>query len=107
MMPNPIATIYRPTQAQGADGQPQGQDVVWMRDVPLKNFKTLSVSEPETAGQQGAVAVHSFEIWGNPEKPLQHTDYLTIGPRRLNISQIIDDQQNGQRLTLICGEESR
>ena len=107
-MNRPLANILRPTRAQGDVGQLQGSPSIILRDVPLLKFTTLSVSEGEVAGQQQAVAVHSFEIHADPGKPLRHTDYLTLGPahkRRLEIQQIIDDQQNGQKLTLICGEE--
>ena len=107
-MNRPIANILRPTSAQGGDGQLQGSPSIILRDVPLADFKTLSVNEGELAGQQQAVSVHSFRINGDPENQLRHTDYLTIGPghtRRLEIQQIIDEHQNGQKLTLICGEE--
>ena len=104
-MPNPIANIHRLTEALGPDGQLQGLDVVLYREVPLHKFRTLGSTEPEVAGQQQAIAVHSFEIHADPGKPIRFADYLTIGTRRLNIQQIDDQEQNGQRLTLICGEE--
>jgi hypothetical protein len=61
-------------------------------------------SEPEAGGQQQAISTYRIELYGDPTKPLKQSDYLTLGPRKLNIQQIVDEQQNGIKLTLICGE---
>ena len=98
-----IVNILRPTAALGPDGQPQGQDTVWLSAVPC-SIEAIAGSEPEVGGQQIATTTYRVEMYGDPEKPLKHSDYLMFGTRRLNINQIDDLHQNGQQLTLICGE---
>ena len=95
--------IYDPTKAQGLDGQLQGQDVVIYREVPC-SIETLGGSESEVANQQTAITNYRVTLYGDPNKPIHHACYLTLGPRKLHIQAIDDRHQNGTQLTLLCGE---
>lgn len=102
------ADIRCPPDSKGDDGQPRGVGGIVLREVPLLDFKTIGSSEPDYAGQQQAISLHSFRIYADPNKPIRHVDYLTggtLGSRRLNIREIDDVKQNGTLLALICGEE--
>ena len=98
-----IVNVMRPTKAQGPDGQPQGQDEVWRAEVPC-SIETIAGTQPEVGGQQRAITTYTVEMYGNPDKPMKHSDYLLWQGRRLNIADIADERQNGVQLTLICGE---
>jgi len=99
-----IVNILRPTAALGPDGQPQGQDTVYWRDVPC-SIETLNGRELEVARQLLATATVKVAMYGDPEKPLNPKDYIEFNGRRFEIGQIIDKQQNGCELELICGEQ--
>jgi hypothetical protein len=98
-----IVNVMRDTEAQGPDGQLQGSPSVLRSEVPC-SIETIGGSEPEAGGQQYGITTYRVEIYGNPDKPLRTGDYLTLGPRRLNIQAIDDRHQNQRELTLICGE---
>ncbi len=92
----------RPTEALDEYGQSKGVETHWFQ-VPC-TIETIGGSEPEAGSQQQAISTYKIDMYGDPTKPLKQSDYLTLGPRKLNIQQIVDEQQNGIKLTLICGE---
>lgn len=98
-----MVTVMRPTQAQGTRGEPQGKDAVIVKDVPC-SIETLSGREGELARQIFAAATYRVQMYGDPSKPIENTDYLQFGSRRLNIGFINDRQQNGIELELLCEE---
>lgn len=97
-----IVNVMRPSQATDDHGQPLPATYHWA-NVPC-SIETIGGSEPEAGGQQQAITTYRVEMYGDPTKPLKHSDYLTLGSRTLNIQAIDDKQQNGTQLTLICGE---
>lgn len=104
-----IVNVMRPTEALDEYGQSKGVETYWF-EVPC-TIETIGGSEPEAGSQQQAISTYKIDMYGDPTKPLEASDYLTLGPpradgtlRKLNIQQIVDEQQNGIKLTLICGE---
>ena len=81
-------------------------DAFGERDESLVRVIPKSEFPPgvKVGGQLQAVRTLSVKLTGNPRKPLDHTCYLTLGPRQLNIEAIDDRLQTGQQLTLICKE---
>lgn len=97
-----IVNVHRPTQALDSRGQANNDTVYW-RDVPC-SIEAISATEGEAGGQQQAVTTYKVEMYGNPLKPLKHSDWLKWGSRKLNIEAIDDTKQNGEQLVLTCGE---
>ena len=98
-----LVTVMRPAEATDEYGQTQGQPATILKDVPC-SIEPLSGRETELARQTFGIASLRVRMYGDPAKPLQYTDWLAFGGRRLNIGQIIDRHQNGLDLELICGE---
>jgi SPP1 family predicted phage head-tail adaptor len=95
--------VMEPSNALGSRGQEIGGSVVCLRGVWF-SLDTLSGRELEQARANWAEATYRVQIQGNPHKPITPSHWLKFGDRRLSIGQVIDEQQNGQLLTLICGE---
>jgi head-tail adaptor len=95
--------VMRPTKATGTLGQKQGQDETVCKAWPC-SIKTLSGKEQETARQTGADAQFEIEGYGDPKWTDLEQCYLQFGERRLNIEFVDDEQQNGIKLRLLCGE---
>lgn len=97
-----VVNVMRPTTSVDDQGQTKNAEI-FILEQPC-TIETIGGSEPEAGGQQQAITTYKVEMYGDPNKRLKHSDYLTLGPRRLNIQAIDDKQQNGRKLTLICGE---
>lgn len=99
-----IVNVCCPPTALGDDGQPRGNAGVLRRDVPC-SIEALSGTESDVGGQQTAITNYTVKLYGDPERKIRHTDWLTLGPRKFAV-QSIDDPSMGQlgELTLICGE---
>jgi hypothetical protein len=101
-----IVNVMRPTKTDGPLGEKQGDPETVCKDWPC-SIKALSGKEQEQARQNAADAQFEVEGYGDPNwKDLQQC-YLTggsIGDRKLNIAFVDDEQQNGIKLRLICGE---
>lgn len=95
--------LKRPAKSTGDDGQIQGQDQIVYQEVRFSR-ETIGGQETEVAGQQTAITNYRLKMYGDPNRPVFHGDYLTDGKRRLNIQTIGDKHQNGRILTFICGE---
>lgn len=107
------ATVMRPSEALSDGGQTQSANVL-LRDVPC-SIEHLSGREAELVHAQFPEASLKVECYGDPNKPIRHTDWLEVlgvgrdssgQPviRKLHISDIQDRDQNGILLTLFCGE---
>lgn len=107
-MPTPAkrhqVDVMRPPPNFGQKGNESGQDETITKDWPC-SIKTLIGRELERAMQIVATAELAVEGYGNPNKPIKEKDYLQFGERRLNVMGIIDEQQNGIHVKLLCGEE--
>lgn len=87
-----------------SESQVNAVPLVFMRDVPC-SIKTLSGQEAERMAQMYGAATLKVEMYGSPTKPIKTIYWLKFGERKLNVMGIIDKQQNGEVLELICGEE--
>lgn len=104
---NKIVDIRCPPDAVDESGQPRGVDGVVRREVPC-SIEPVSGQESETGGQQQAITSYRVELYGDPNKPIRHRDYLTLGPRQFNVEHIADPSLNQLgKLTLICGERHK
>lgn len=99
-----LVNVMRPPPQYGQKGDATGQDETVIPKWPC-SIETLSGRELERAQQMVATAELVVEGWGHPTKPIKEKDYLQFGARRLNVMAIIDKQQNGISLKLLCGEE--
>jgi len=95
--------VMRPTEAVGPLGQTQGSPTVVCKDWPC-SIRSMTGSEQEQARQVNAFATLTVEGYGDPKWTKLEECYLQFGERRLNISYVDDEQQNGIKLTLFCGE---
>jgi hypothetical protein len=105
--------VMRPPQQQNQLGDGTGQEDCIIPNWPC-SVVTLTGRELERAQQIVATAELAVEGYGDPKKPILEKDYLKFvdgvkgtkdKPRKLNVMAVIDEQQNGLKLKLICGEE--
>ena len=96
-------TIKRPTSTLDERGQLQGQPTILLKEVWCA-IKPINGREIERARALYPEATLQVELHGDPAKRLRPKDYLEFGSRRLEIGHINDEMQNGEDLTLICGE---
>jgi hypothetical protein len=98
-----IVNVMRPTKTTGTLGETQGTPEVVCKDWPC-SIKTLSGKEQQTARQNGADAIYEVEGYGDPKWEKLEECYLQFGERKLNIAFVDDENQNGIKLRLLCGE---
>ena len=98
-----VVTVMRPAEAVGSLGQTQGQPTVIYQTWPC-SIKTLSGQESDDVRQVGAARTLEVEGYTDPKKPIKETDYLTLGARTLHVAFVDDEQQNGVKVRLVCGE---
>lgn len=98
-----VVTVMRPAEAVGSLGQTQGQPTVVYHQWPC-SIKTLNGSETNDVRQVGASRTFEIEGYTDPKKPIKETDYLTLGSRTLHVAFVDDEQQNGVKVRLVCGE---
>ncbi len=106
--PRHVVTVMRPPEATDSRGQTQGNPETIINEWPC-SIETLNGREVVQARTVFAEAELKVEGYGNPEKRFKERDYLTggsIGSRVLNIGFINDKQQNGVKLSLLCGERT-
>lgn len=103
MMHRHRVDVMRPTKAEGDYGEKQGTPITVCRDWPC-SIKTLSGTEHESARQVGADAQFEVEGYGDPKWTDLEQCYLLFGKRKLNIEFVDDENQNGLKLRLLCGE---
>jgi hypothetical protein len=105
--------VMRPPPHQNQKGDSPGQDQCVIHEWPC-SITTLTGRELERAQQIVATAELTVEGYGDPKKPIQENDYLEFvdgvkgtkdKPRKLNVMAVIDENQNGLKLKLLCGEE--
>lgn len=99
-----VVNVMRPTESLEGHGAIEGKPTIYIPKVPC-SIETLSGQELERARQLVSTATHKVEMYGDPKKPLKRTDFLDFEGRTLEIGQILDKNQNGVELELICGEE--
>ncbi len=103
-----VVKVMRPTKATGGRGQIQGTPETVFNEWPC-SIETLNGREVVQARTVFAEATLKVEGYGDPAKRFKERDYLTggsIGSRVLNIGFINDMQQNGVKLSLLCGERT-
>lgn len=94
---------YRPSHALGDRGQIDGPPEQLYRALPAE-IRTLTTREQEIARQTYALATHEVTVYADPSKPIQETDHLMLGERRLEVGSVNDPMQNGIKLVMVCGE---
>lgn len=103
-----VVKVMRPSDAVDDRGRPTGDATTLMEEWPC-SITTLSGREVVQARTVYAEATSQVEGYGDPNKPIKETDYLTglsLGERILNIGFVNDKLQNGVSLTLLCGERA-
>lgn len=97
-------TVLRPPAGNfGTRGEKQGQAEVIYKNWPCSIVQTGG-SESDQAGGTFSDATHEVEGYTDPKKPIKPRDYLLFNGRRLDISSVIDPEQNGLIAVLTCGE---
>lgn len=98
-----IVNVMRPTKVQGSLGEQQGQPQVICSNWPC-SIKPASGNESEANGQNTATAQFEVEGYGDPSWTDLEECYLQLGSRTLSIQFVDDEDQNGIKLRLLCGE---
>jgi len=98
-----IVDVMRPTKNSGTLGETQGQPEVVIKNWPC-SIVTLSGSEAESARQNTSGATLEVRGYGDPNNPIDEDCFLKFGNRNLTIVAINDEDQNGIKLRLMCGE---
>lgn len=99
-----VVNVMRPVPHEGQKGDGTGKPEEIYHEWPC-SIVTLSGRELERAQQMNAVAELEVKGYGDPRKPIKEKDHLTFGSRQLNVVAVIDKNQNGIDLKLLCGEE--
>ncbi len=102
-----VVRVMRPAPPGGESSQTIPPQAI-RNEVPC-SIETMNARESERMQQMYAGANVKVEGHGDPAKRFKERDYLTggsIGSRVLNIGFINDIQQNGLKLSLLCGERT-
>jgi len=97
-------TIKHPPTAVDSRGQKTGDPSTVLANVPC-SIEQLAGLELIRAKKLFAEATYRVELWGDPSTPIQSTDYLEWGSRTLHIGAVIDPEQTGVDIELLCKEE--
>lgn len=98
-----VHVMQPPTEAHDSRGQTQGQDTIYLKNVPC-SIEPLSSQEQIVAHQVYADATHRVEMYGDPKKPITTSHWLNRLGRRLEIGSAIDVHQNGTYWRLLVSE---
>lgn len=111
-----VVNVMQPTQATGSVGEAQGQDAVIRRAVPC-SIETLTGNEAEQVHSTWPSATNKVEMYADRQRQITPVMYLTggslgtrlysdgtVAARVLNIVGVIDREEKGLILTLICEE---
>jgi len=97
-------TIKRPATGLDDRGQNTGSLSTVLANVPCE-IEQLSGLELIRAKKVFADATYRVRLWGDPSTPIETTDFLVWGSRTLHIGAVIDPDQTGVDITLLCKEE--
>lgn len=99
-----VVNVMRPPKGnQLSRGQKGGAGETVYKSWPC-SIDTLNGREAETARQQYPNATLMVKGYVDPNKPIQATDYLEFGARRLNVIFPSTVDQLGLVAELLCGE---
>lgn len=96
-------TINRPSASVDDRGRPTGSPSTVLANVPCE-IKQLSGLELIRAQKVHAEATYKVEMNGDPSNPVKPTDHFAFGSRTLQIGSVVDGNQTGERLVLLCKE---
>lgn len=96
--------IYLPTSSVDAYGRRSGTDTVVYENVPC-SIEQLTALELARARQIWPEATHRVRITAFPSHGITSKHYLKFGTRTLHIGGIVDAENIGVELELLCKEE--
>jgi len=102
-----VVTIWRPSTTLNSRGQISGDPSSVMADVPA-DVEQLAGLELIRANKVWAEARYRVRLLADPNSPITPKDYLTVvtatGEKTLHIGAVIDKDQTGTSLELLCKE---
>jgi head-tail adaptor len=104
MIKRHLVNVYRPSTDVDDRGQRTGGVTEILVDVPCA-IKQLSGLELIRAKKLFAEATYSVELWGDPDTPILTTDQIIWGLRVLHIGAVVDEEQTGVAIQVLCREE--
>lgn len=97
-----VCDVYAPLNALNSLGQKSDGGSLYLEKIPCSKVR-LNSREIETARLLYATASHRVGMYADPKKPIDHTHWLMIDGKRLNVAEVVPDDR-GLTLQLICGE---
>ena len=97
--------IYLPSTTVDAYGRRTGADTLVLRSVPC-SVEQLSALELVRARQIWSEATHRVRMTAWPSHGLSSKNYLKFGARQLNVGAIVDAENIGVEIELLCKEET-
>lgn len=98
-----IVSILLPSTELDGRGQITGDPTTVLEDVPC-SIEQLAGLELIRAQKIFAEATHRVRMFGDPDHPLSSQHYLLFGTRQLNIGAVIDADNIGVEIELLCKE---
>jgi SPP1 family predicted phage head-tail adaptor len=97
-------SIYLPSTSVDAYGRRTGSDTAVLADVPA-SVEQLTALELIRARQVYAEATHRVRCTLYPDHGITSKHYLKFGTRKLNVGAVVDAENVGVEIELLCKEE--
>jgi head-tail adaptor len=98
-----VVTVLLPSTTLDARGQITGAPTTVIEEVPC-SIEQLAGLELIRAQKIFAEATHRVRMFADPDSPLTSQHYLLFGARQLNIGAVIDADNIGVEIELLCKE---
>lgn len=99
-----VVTVLLPSTTLDARGRTTGDPTTVLEDVPC-SIEQLSGLELIRAQKIFAEATHRVRMFADPDSPLTSKHYLLFGTRELHIGAVVDAENIGIEVELLCKEE--
>jgi SPP1 family predicted phage head-tail adaptor len=96
--------IYLPSSSRDAYGRRTGTDTLVLQDVPC-SIEQLAALELIRARQIYPEATHRVRMVLSPDNAITSKHYLKFGTRELHIGAVVDAENSGVEIELLCKEE--
>lgn len=97
------ADLKLPSTSVDSLGQRTGADSTILADVPCEIVQ-LTGLELIRARKIYPEATHSVKLWGDPDIQITSRHYMLWGTRKLYVGGVVDLENNGIKLELLCKE---
>jgi SPP1 family predicted phage head-tail adaptor len=97
------ADLKLPSTSVDKYGQRTGADTTVIAAIPCE-IQQLTGLELIRARKIYAEATHSVKLWGDPSITITARHYLLFGARKLFVGGVVDRENTGVELELLCKE---